>query len=422
MQVSLSKYFPKNTQYFYSFPSGEDSEFFNGVPPWKEELVAGRPLVCAGSNVKVIAFASAREEKIWNILRELGAPLIKQENILYLPNDIKAAVKGKKRNRVIKTALQKIASQRKLVMAQPYLGEMLHDKYQIPPEVTIWCNDKKNMVEYVPPEFLPERFATFASGRDFFASELTPEFPCVVKISSSSSGDGVRICNTQNAYTRAKKKFRRIKGSVFVEEFIDTKYNLGIQFGVPHKKEKPIEIIGINEQLTTEKGEYLGAIVDLKMKFPEAAPAVDLLLTHILPFIRARGWHGMGAFDVLIGKNGQCYFIDSNFRMSAMSAYLCLIANKKIRKSIVTFTGVYRGAEDDFRRDILPIAKNGERRQKMRIISLVVRDGVFQFNAAMFFKEWKDIRPNAKSLLDIGIQSDVLKRVVRRKIRAHVHV
>jgi len=424
MQVSLSKFFPKNTEYFYSFPYGEDSNFFSYDPQWKVELIAARPIVCAGPNVKVIAFAATNNERVWKLLRELGGPLLNPKRLITLPIHINAKMRGAERNRLIKRALQECASKKKLVMAQPYLSEMLDDKYSIPPEVSVWCNDKKHIVEYVPLSYMPKRFITFPNGKEFFESNtdvpLVP-LPCVVKVSASAGGDGVRICSTPSALTRAKKKFRRLHGSIFIEQYIDTKYNLGIQFGIPYYKEKPIEIIGINEQLTTQSGEYLGAIVDLSTKFPEADTAIYLLLNHILSAIRARGWYGVGAFDVLIGKDGHCYFIDANCRMSAMTPYLHLLKNKKIKRSFITFTGTFRGTEDQFRAKIFPVAKNGRRGQRIRIIALTQHNGSYHFNAAMFFSEWKNAIDNAKYLRSLGIESKILTRLLRRRIRAHEH-
>src|SRR3990167_6408732 len=85
-ELNLSKYFPKGSIYFYSFPSGQDSNFFNTVPPWIEELVASRPLVCAGDNLKVLTFAASSSDEIRNFLeQDCGVRAFKKKRIITLP-------------------------------------------------------------------------------------------------------------------------------------------------------------------------------------------------------------------------------------------------------------------------------------------------------------------------------------------------
>src|SRR4051812_10901147 len=107
MNVSLSKYFPKGTEYFYSFPEGQDSDFFSDDPPWKEELFATRPLVCAGDGMKVIIFGSSLKNKAWNILyNEVGQPKVKDEHILKIPDSVDITIEGAERTKLIKEALK----------------------------------------------------------------------------------------------------------------------------------------------------------------------------------------------------------------------------------------------------------------------------------------------------------------------------
>ena len=118
-------------------------------------------------------------------------------------------------------------------MAQPFLDEQLISKYQIPPAVAIWCNDKKNMPLYIDSEYLPTRFAVFEGGKAFVESTTTLPLPCVVKVSSSAGGDGVRICRTPLMLSAAKKRFQHIQGTIFIEQYIHASCNIGVQFGIP---------------------------------------------------------------------------------------------------------------------------------------------------------------------------------------------
>jgi hypothetical protein len=411
MTLSLSNFFPEGTEYFYSFPSGEDSLFFNHVPAWKEELVAARPLVCAGPNIKVVTFSATNNPSTISLLQELGVPLIEEKQRLVLPPSIDANVYGKRRNVMVRHALRNIATSGRLVMAQPLLDEGLKDKYQISPELIVWLNDKKNMSTYISSEFLPRRFLFFSDGLSFFSSMKPIPIPCVVKVSSSSSGDGVRICKTFAALQAAKYRFRAIRGTIFIEEYIASSHNIGIQFGIPWEVKKPIEILGINEQIVTPQGEYLGAMIRRSSMLPEVSAIRQTLLTRILPYVREKGWYGIGGLDVLIDAKQKFYFIDSNFRMTAVSPYLSLIQNGKIRKSMATFTGSWRWSKDGFLATVVPMA----REDMIKIITLTEHRDGFHFNAALLFDEVQEISRQAKALLTQGIDAVVLRRLASGK-------
>src|SRR3989338_8727005 len=88
-EISLSRYFPKGTQYFYGYPSGQDSQFFNSVPPAIEEIVAARALFCAGPHVTPIVFAQAADPLIVRLLKEeMGLSYPPSRHILTLPSRI----------------------------------------------------------------------------------------------------------------------------------------------------------------------------------------------------------------------------------------------------------------------------------------------------------------------------------------------
>ncbi len=115
-RFTLSNYLPPNTTYFYGFPAGEDSNFFNTVHPWKEELVAARPLVCAGQHVKVLTFGATNKSAFG-------------DNVIYFPPNISELVEGQERNQMIKSAIKDLVPKKSLIMAQPYLDESLREYF-----------------------------------------------------------------------------------------------------------------------------------------------------------------------------------------------------------------------------------------------------------------------------------------------------
>ncbi len=419
MDTSLSKYYPLGTSYFYGFPAGEDSKFFNQVPPWKEELVSARPMVCAGDGVRIVTFAPTTERRICCYLNdELGTPLIKRDNIIELPTSITADIAGEERNKRVKEALLELVPHGSLVMAQPYLDEKLRPLFQIAPEICNWLNDKKNMLEYIPYTMLPQRYTSYPNGKGFVENADKIPFPCVVKVSSSSSGDGVRICRNQEELMKAKEEFGQLTETIYIEEFIDAVYNLGVQFGIPSDPREPIAMIGFNEQLVTEAGEYLGGTIDSSINVPILPQIYEAMLTVILPKIREKGWYGMGGFDVLVDKEGRFFFIDSNLRMTAITAYLCQLRSRKFKRPIATFTGVFKGTQADFERVIVPLAIPSNPVRKLNIITLVHAEQSYRFNAGFFFDDKAEIPARAKELRELGIESSVLDRLQTTKLRS----
>ncbi len=409
--VSLSKYFPRGTVYFYSFPSGEDSNFYNAVPPWKEELVAARPLVSGGDKIRAVTFASSLEDEVWNILKnDLGVELIAKSNIIALPGAIHDEVTGNERNTLLKSALRNLVDHGTLVMAQPFLHEHLEEHYQISPQLVIELNDKKSLMTFFPAENLPHSYRRFGSGPEFVASTEAFPLPCVVKVSSSSSGDGVRICRTPVDLASAKHDFAHLGGTIFVEEFVDTLHNLCIQFGIPVDRSQPIEIIGQNEQLVSPDGDYLGGVVNPKKALKKIEEVHKILIHQVLPTVRAAGWYGVGGIDVLVSKDERIYFIDPNFRMTAAFTYVCLNKNGKIKKPVASFTGTV-DSETNFKKNIIPLATEGVSNQLLSFIALVKHGDIYRFNAGMFFEDDHTLCENAGLLLKLGVRSQVLEKL-----------
>lgn len=405
---SLSRYYPAGTLYFYSFPAGEESGFFNGVPTWVEELVAARPLLVAGPDVKVLTFQSVYCPEVLKLLSEMGVEPLQAPHVMVMPSDITANVAGRDRNQKVKEALKSLNNRGSLVMAQPFLDEELKSAFAIAPELTVWLNDKENLSDYVPKKNLPAEYFHFFSGKEFSASVEDLPLPCVVKVTSSSAGDGVRICHKPEDLASARDAFGNLDGHIMVYQFVHAVRNYCIQFGIPADPTKEIDIIGFNEQVIGKCGEFLGGVVTPDFDRPELQDLFTLLKETILPKVRAKGWYGVGGLDVLVTKNGRSYFIDPNFRMTATFVFVCQVRNKQIKKSLLGFTGMFKGEEKDFREKILPIARLGTPQQLMNVASLSYKDGVYRFNAAVVFDENNPKEKVAKQLLDLGIQSTTL--------------
>jgi len=405
---SLSRYFPKGTEYFYGYPAEEDSHFFNGVAPEIEEVVAARPLISAGPDVKTICFKASTEKFTWKMLTELGSLKTDPKNIILLPEAIENSVRGPERNRLLKQALVDLTTPGKLVMAQPFLDVRLKGNYAIPSHRIIWLNDKKNMASYIPWPYLAETYDEFLDGQCFYDSAEQIPLPCVIKVSSSSSGDGVRICHTEADIEKAKEDFARLEGVILITEMVDVERNFGVQFGIPADPDQAIEIICWHEQLTDKNGSFVGGIIEPDQDQEIFKPLNKVLLEKILPEVRRKGWFGIGGFDVLMNKDERYYFVDPNFRMTGMSVYDLLAKNGEIRAPLLSFMGTFEGSQEDFEKVMKEIAMVGSANQKLHLTTLTEHDGLFRFNAALLFKDRTDIAAIAKEVLSKGIHSSVL--------------
>lgn len=414
--VSLSSYFPEGTHYFYGYPTGEDSHFLNKVPPEIDELVAARARSCAGPKVSVVSFASTSDQCIDRELLEiLAIPETPKDRTDLLPKSIDSSLTGKARNEAIMMALSESIAPRSLVMAQPFASKKVEMLYEIAPEITIWLNDKSNMSEYIRADMMPARFAEYDSGARFAADaslyERTEIIPCVVKVSSSSSGDGVYICHSLTELKAAQAAVVTIDVSVLVEQFVETAKNYAIHFGIPHDRNKQIDIIGFNEQLTTNDGEFLGGIIT-DDDFPAELRAVkDYLLSDVLPAVRAKGWYGIGGYDVIVDPSGAAYLIDGNFRMTGMSAYHFLMANDVIHKPMVSFAGSFVGTREAFEKAIIPFAGKDSKERTVQLIALSRHGERWDFNGALMYASHTCLSRSIDDLLLAGVMSQALAQL-----------
>lgn len=414
MSASLSKFLPPHTLYFHSFPSGEDSFFYNPVPAWVDELAAARLLTCAGHMIQVLTFASATTPEIVRILRdELKMPICADAQILRLPSSINADLEGAERNEAIKKALSAVSGKHQLIMSQPFLDSKITNRYLIPPEVTIHLNDKLNIQEYVPAEYLPKRYAHFRSGEDFFQSEKALPLPVVIKVASSGAGDGVKIVNSERELHEEKNFFRNVRGDILAEEFVPVKENLCVQFGVPQQEKAAAEIIGINEQFIDARGSFLGGIVRLKQK--KIAEIQKVLIGEILPKVRSMGWFGVGGIDVLVSPDGNFYFIDGNFRMNASFPYICMVHNGAVAKSIFHFTATFTGTLAEFRSCISAQARLGTHDQSFVIVNMSRFQDICRLNMGIMFASEEELKINAARALHLGIRAPALETLLDRQ-------
>lgn len=410
--LSLSTYYPESTQYFYGYPAGYDSGFLNKVPPEIEELVSMRAISCAGPSVSVISYAATNAPDIdLGLLRTLNFPRIDLRQLVRLPADISPEVQGPARNEAIKEALKAVAKDHSLVMAQPYMSQRLADAYQIPPAITVWVNDKNNLQKIISKTYMPERLATFMDGRSLWEHRARLELPAVVKAASSSSGDGVYICLSEADLEKAAMAMKDFHAPILVERYVQAVKNYGLHFGIPHNPGQPIDIIGVNEQLTGDSGEFEGGIIRSR-RIPRELQEVKHYIEYVcLPKVRKMGWYGVGCFDVLIDPSGRCYIVDSNFRMTGMSAYHFMVANGQLQTPLIGFSGSYEGSREDFERTMKKFtAKDKEGRRILQMIALNHHGTVWRFNAALLFKDDTELAERCSLLRNASVESDLLDR------------
>jgi hypothetical protein len=416
-KLTLSDYLPKGTTYFYGFPTGQDSKFYNNVPAYDEELVSARPIICAGEHVKVITFsAAASDYSYWVVSRYIDGT--SKDSIVKLPDTISADMVGAERNTNVKDALGKLVDDRSLVMAQPYIDKKLENKFIINPELSAKLSSKNNMELFVPTRFIPKVYHAFSSGAEF--NQLADDIPtpCVIKVANSSSGDGVVICYSDDDVESVKEKFKDVTSFILIEQFIESKHNLCVQFGVPYDDSSLPEVIGFNEQITSPQGGFLGGVVNPGKLIGAYDDIKKVILEEILPKLSELGWCGIGGIDVLIQEDGSFFFIDPNLRLTATYAYVYLAETNQVKKPVVSFSGKIQASREEFENNILVFAEGTD--PTITIISITEQDGIFRFNAGVQFDSAEDLTSKSQSLLDTGIEATVLNNIVSGKFNYSV--
>jgi len=412
---TLSDFYPENTIYFYGFPAGESLHFFNLVPLEKEEIVAARPFVCSGDKMQVVCYPSAVDHEVRELLTEhLHVSLLSSDKIITLPPDLHTIPDKKDRNLVMQKALLEITKNGKFIMAQPFIDEDLNSHYLIDSKITIAMNDKIKRSLWVPEKYLPESYQKFSCGKDFAADNTIPPLPCVVKVSSSSAGDGVRICFTKEEFEIAKKDFSKLKVKIMTEKFIHAVHNLGIQIGIPYDNGEP-QIIGFSQQFVDAEGNYLGGVIDPSKKISIIEKITKILRNEILPNVRKLGWFGIGGIDILVDKDDNIYLIDPNFRMTAFTSFIFLNKNKQFNRSLISFMGDFEGSKDDFIKKVVPIAQNDNDDSLLKVVALTKRKNSFGINAGIFFNGQKDLYKTCNYLASLGLKGRTLEKILHSK-------
>lgn len=404
-----------NSSIFYAYPAGNADRFFNKVPTWIEELVAARALTMINEQdaLNAVVFNATVQNGTLEFLKNsLGVPMMNLDRIISLPAEISVESTGIERNERIKQALLQLVGDGQLVMAQPFSDDRLDHLYSIPPQNVQKLNDKRSMAEYVPSALLPETYSTYQNGQEFGEAQPRPPFPCVVKVTSSSSGDGVRICAQQSELEAAQKDFAHILSDIYIQEFVDAEKNIGIQFTLPFDPNAKGQILNVSEQITTKDGIFMGSKISNNRELP---PQLDaFLFDNVFPFLSANSWHGIGNVDVLLSKEGKYYCIDPNFRFTAASPFCLQMARGEIQApSIISFIGRLKRPIAEARQILTPFAKHQATSQIMSMVAMVQDEEKTVFNAAVFSNGADSFQENAANLLQAGIESSILRKLAK---------
>ncbi len=98
-----------------------------------------------------------------------------------------------------------------------------------------------------------------------------------------------------------------------------------------------------------------------------------------------------------------------------MTSYLMLIANGKINKPLVSYTGEYAGTLIELQMILEKICTPREQSRSIHILALTEKNGICRFNAALLFDTHDDLKFTAAELLRMGITSPALELVVSTK-------
>lgn len=410
--TSLSDVLPPESVYFYAFPAGWDSKYFNDCPPDLEELVAMRPAVCAGGQVGVVAFASTSGPEVWSLFQGLGVPLLPRDRLITLPTSLDHNVRGDQRNRLIKEALAAQLPEGRLLMAQPYLEEHLHSRYLFDPEIVMYFNDKQNIRDFVPAQYRTPEYARFPDGRHFREARpaLIP-LPCVVKVSSSGAGDGVRVCRSRAELERVQAEFQVSTETVLIQQYVPLVGDVDLKFAIPHDPKLPCQLIGFSSEVTGPNGAYMGSVVHPLERMPSVLRrAFDVLEVSVLPRLRQAGWFGVGGVDVLISNEGQFYFSDFNCRMTAsMAQTLQHNTGAFGQRSALTFNGRFDGSLKEFATALSPLAQFGDQQQILNLIAIAYTDATapLRLHGSVLFDPSDHLPDLLQHLKHLGIQSGV---------------
>ena len=403
MTLSLSTTYAPDTVYAPLYPFGEHPEhnFQNaavGDDPLTLNPVFSDPvLTVAGPTVDVVSYSSPKGDDTRKRLREcFGTPYADPSQLRLIPS-LTSRSKEQLDGHIVRH-LRQLTHDKSLVVSQPFFDDSLRPRYQIRPGLSHWLNDKANLPILVPEEYLPERFATYRNGEECWQDKRTFP-PCVVKITSSSSGDGTRIVRTAEELAEARLAFRSWDGAIIVDEYIDCGRNIGVQFAIPFDKNEPPRIIGCARQIVDDDGKFFGNRIETDIS---ASPQIERgFVDAILPRARALGWHGIGGMDVIdTGKTFYC--IDPNFRYTAATPHLYHRLNGVVESQALTFIGL----TPESLSALEVHGRMGDVRQKLYVLSAHEGDGETMVIGAVLFEDEEHLAENMESLRRLGVTSD----------------
>jgi hypothetical protein len=220
----------------------------------------------------------------------------------------------------------------------------------------------------------------------------------------------VFVCTSSGDVQAAARALQHVKSTIFVEQYITAQKNYGIHFGIPAAAGKPIAIFGVNEQITTPEGEFIGGLIEGNGQAEKTLqPVIEHLRDVILPKVRRMGWYGVGGFDVLKDHSGDFYFIDCNFRMTGMTAYHFLVGNGSIPAPLVSFSGTCSGSRAAILKRLVPLTSGPH--ACLHIVGLSHHDNTWRINGALSFSSQQQMHERISLVLAAGISAPALQQL-----------
>lgn len=274
-------------------------------------IYTGRTISCFTEDDSQYILIYPQTEDLLPSFTKLNEPMIKPDNLIVLPNKIRTAT-PQKHDQIILEFINQL--NKKIYTTIPY--EISDSLQPISDSTLDYLNNKINLPKLLNEEheLMPKRFIIFINGEAFSSYKLDKnevQMPCVIKLSNSSGGLGVRLCKTKKDFTTAQKDFSSTNDWIHIEEFIEgTPFS--VQFTIPRRGE--IKCIGSNFQILdgpeleggTIKGDLsLNSNVEEKLKKSILKKAQDI------------GFHGICIMGGIIDNNNKFYMFDPNFRPNA---------------------------------------------------------------------------------------------------------
>ena len=291
-------------------------------------------------------------------------------------------------------------------MAQPFNDGIFASICQINPKVTTWLNDKANLPSLIPQEYLPKRYLLVKNGRELKANESKILLPVVIKVTSSSAGDGVYICRNKHELNDAINELYGFNNQISVEELIDATKNYGIQFGMSYDGKLNI-ILGVSEQITSNEGEFIGGVV--KKDMPDHLDEIiNIIKYSVCPKVQKMGWYGVGCLDVLVTDSGRSYVIDPNFRMTGMSA---AIMNSDKKSELMSFIMSFEKSEDLLIKTLKPFIDNNQG----KVVAINNFEGKWFINFILYYEDNVKLLNYIEKLINTGFTSELFNKFMHKE-------